>query len=122
MKTSCLTLAFIAALTVSGYTADNPPNADNTAKNERDRSKQTKTPIDQSNSKEDVKISADIRKAIIKDKSLSMTAKNVKIITSGGQVTLRGPVMNADEKMKIASAARTVAGAEKVTDELEIKK
>ena len=33
----------------------------------------------------------EIRQAVMKDKSLTMTAKNVKIITAYGKVTLSGP-------------------------------
>ena len=57
----------------------------------------------------------------MKDKSLTMTAKNVKIITAGGQVTLRGPVSSAEEKMKIEKLAKTAAGEKKVDNQLEVK-
>jgi len=50
-----------------------------------------------------------------------MTAKNVKIITAGGQVTLRGPVNSAEEKMKIEALAKTAAGDAKVDNQLEVK-
>ena len=97
------------------------PNADNTGKNERDRSGETKTPGDQSNTPEDLKITQAIRQAVVKDESLTMTAKNVKIITAGGQVTLRGPVNSAEEKMKIEKLAKTAAGEAKVDNQLEVK-
>lgn len=50
-----------------------------------------------------------------------MTAKNVKIITADGKVTLHGPVNSAEEKMKIEKLAKTVAGDAKVDNQLEIK-
>ena len=50
-----------------------------------------------------------------------MTAKNVKIITENGVVTLRGPVMNGAEKTKIVELAKTHAGTAKVEDQLEVK-
>lgn len=121
MNNLLLTITCAASLGLLGHAADAPAKVDNTAKNERDRSKETKTPVDESNAPEDIKITQDIRKAIVKDNSLSMTAKNVKVITAGGQVTLRGPVNNADEKAKIAAAAKSVAGETKVIDQLEIK-
>lgn len=57
----------------------------------------------------------------MKDDSLTMTAKNVKIITADGKVTLHGPVNSAEEKMKIEKLAKTVAGDAKVDNQLEIK-
>ena len=53
--------------------------------------------------------------------SLSMTAKNVKIITQNGVVTLRGPVKNAAEKAKIAQLAESAAGQAKIENQLEVK-
>ena len=94
---------------------------DNTGKNERDRSGETKTSGDQSNSSQDIKITADIRRAIVKDDSLTSTAKNVKVITAGGVVTLRGPVNSAEEKSKIEQLATAAAGGAKVDNQLEVK-
>jgi Predicted periplasmic or secreted lipoprotein len=95
--------------------------ADNTAKNERDRSGDTKTSGDQSNSAEDIKLTADIRKAVVGDGSLSMTAKNIKIISANGVVTLRGPVNTAAEKAQIEKLARNAAGKAKIENQLEVK-
>jgi osmotically-inducible protein OsmY len=95
--------------------------ADNTRKNERDRSGETTTSGDQSNSQEDVKITAAIRRAVVRDNSLSTTAKNVKIITANGMVTLRGPVKNDAEKAKIAELAQSAAGNAKIDNQLEVK-
>lgn len=120
-KRILLALTSVAALSLPALAADEKADADNTKKNERDRSGEMKTPGDQSNSPEDIKLAADIRRAVVKDDSLSMTAKNVKIITAGGQVTLRGPVNNAEEKMKIEQIAKSAAGDGKVIDQLEVK-
>ncbi len=122
MKKTLLTLTSILAVTYVALAADEKkPDADNTRKNERDRAGETKTPVDQSNSPEDLKITQVIRQAVVKDKSLTMTAKNVKIITAGGQVTLRGPVNSAEEKMKIEKLAKGAAGEAKVDNQLEVK-
>lgn len=121
-KKILLTFFSLAALSFSAAAADEKkPDPDNTDKNERDRSGDTKTPGDQSNTPEDLKITQAIRQAVVKDESLTMTAKNVKIITAGGQVTLRGPVNSADEKMKIEKLAKTAAGEAKVDNQLEVK-
>jgi hyperosmotically inducible protein len=111
----CLSLFTLSAL------AQDTPAADNTTKNQRDRSGETKTSGDQSNSSEDVKITAAIRRAVVKDHSLSATAKNVKIITADGAVTLRGPVKNEAEKAKIAELAQSAAGNAKIDNQLEVK-
>ncbi|MDQ6765713.1 MAG: BON domain-containing protein [Verrucomicrobiota bacterium] len=94
---------------------------DNTGKNTRDRSGETKTSGDQSNSPEDIKMTAAIRRAVVDDKSLSILAKNVKIITANGVVTLRGPVKTAAEKMTIGQLAMKNAGKVKIENQLEVK-
>jgi len=115
---------FVAALALTIASpalraADN--NADNTGRNDRDKSGATLTPIDQSNEPADLKITADTRKMVVDDKSLSMDAKNCKIITTaGGAVTLRGPVDSAAEKNTIANYAKK-AGATSVDNQLEVK-
>lgn len=121
IKKTLLAFTSIAALSFAAVAAEKKkPDADNTGKNERDRSGETKTPGDQSNSPEDLKITQSIRQAVMKDDSLTMTAKNVKIITAGGLVTLRGPVSSAEEKMKIETLAKAAAGEGKVVNQLEV--
>ena len=95
---------------------------DNTKVNERDRNTGTLTPGDQNNNENDLKITQQIRQAVMNDGSLSFTAKNVKIITQGGKVTLRGPVKTAEERSAIEAAARKVAGANQVDNQIEVKK
>jgi hyperosmotically inducible periplasmic protein len=105
--------------------ADQPPaNAapDNTKVNERDRNDAALTPLDQGNNEADLKITQQIRQAVMADDSLSFTAKNVKIITMNGKVTLRGPVKTPQERSAIEAAARKVAGATQVDNQLEVKK
>lgn len=72
----------------------------------------------QSNQSSDIAITRDIRRALMKDKSLSVAAHNVTIITKGGKVTLKGRVESAAEKQTVASAASNVAGAGNVEDQL----
>jgi osmotically-inducible protein OsmY len=121
-RTILVALACLSALSLAALAADNKKaEPDNTATNERDRSRETKTSGDQSNSSADLKITQDIRRALMKDSELSTTAKNIKIITDNGQVTLRGPVKNAQEKAKIDQLARSAAGGAKIDDQLEVK-
>lgn len=120
MKIPVLSLLTAAAFSVQAFAQ--APDADNTKKNERDAAGETLTPIDQSNDAADIKITADIRKMLMDDPSLSALAKNVKIITvTGGAVTLRGPVENEQEKITIEKHANMV-GATSVTNQIEIKK
>ena len=119
MKKITLTVLVASAFTLSAIAGEQPA-ADNTAKNERDASGETQTSGDQSNSPEDIKITADIRRAVVAEKSLSMTAKNVKIITANGMVTLRGPVNSAEEKALIAKLAHSAAGQAKIDNQLEV--
>ena len=123
MKAKQITLtAALLALTLSCATAqEKKGDADNTDRNKQDQTGKTKTPMDQSNAPEDIKLVATIRKMVVDDKSLSATAKNCKIITSGGRVTLRGPVNTAEEKAAIESHAKMSAGKDKVDSQLEVK-
>jgi osmotically-inducible protein OsmY len=93
---------------------------DNTGRNVRDRGGDTMTPGDQSNDKADLNLTQQIRKAIMSDESLSTNAKNVKIITANGLVTLRGPVNTLQEKTTIEAKAQSIAGASNVESQLEI--
>ena len=94
---------------------------DNTKVNERDRNQNEPTADQQKDNRSDRDITQQIRQSIMQDKSLSTYAHNVKIITQGGQVTLKGPVRSEDEKRAIETKATEVAGEHKVTSELNIK-
>ncbi len=127
MKKSTAVISVVIALSVSGASsylyADNyskPLEVDNTGINERDQSGVAKTPMDQSNATADVEITRRIRDAVTNDDSLSVNAQNVKIITVQGKVTLRGPVKNENEREKVVSVARKVAGSTRVQDQLEL--
>lgn len=98
-----------------------PPATDNTKTNERDRSAKEPTADQQKENRSDRDITQQIRQSIMKDKSLSTYAHNVKIVTQNGQVTLKGPVRSEDEKKAIEAKATQVAGEDKVTSELNIK-
>ena len=115
--------ALVVALAVAAWVpasraADYP--ADNSGKNVRDRQDNARTPGDQSNSKSDIAITQEVRKAVVADKALSTNAHNVKIITKNGVVTLRGPVKSPEEKDTIAAMAKQVAGVKNVDNQLEI--
>ena len=122
MKRTLLAIACLSALSLAALAADDEKSKpDNTKTNERDRSGETKTSGDQSNSSADLKVTQAIRQALMKDGELSTTAKNIKIITANGQVTLRGPVKNAQEKTKVDQIARSAAGGAQIDDQLDVK-
>lgn len=97
-----------------------PVRKDNTAINERDRASTAKSPIDQNENQKDVDTTASIRKRVV-ETDMSSNAKNSKIITQDGKVTLRGPVASGDEKKQIEQIAVDVAGAGNVDNQLEVQ-
>src|SRR5690606_23530384 len=72
------------------------------------------TPPDQLENSSDLEITQRIREAVMSDDGLSFTAKNAKIITRNGQVTLNGTVESEQERAAIAAAATRVVGANNV--------
>jgi hyperosmotically inducible protein len=81
----------------------NPPTADQQKMNPADRD-----------------LTKKIRMALHDDKSLSMYAHNIKIISQDGKVTLRGPVRSDDERAAIEAKAVAVAGDGNVTNHLHV--
>jgi osmotically-inducible protein OsmY len=99
---------------------DSQVPADNTKVNQRDRNQNEPTADQQKDNTNDRQLTAQIRRAIVKDKSLSTTAHNVKIIAQNGAVTLKGPVKSEEEKQAIESKATEIAGSGKVSNELQV--
>jgi hyperosmotically inducible periplasmic protein len=121
MKRTLLIIACISSLSLAATASDDEQTkADNTATNERDRSGETQTSGDQSNNSADLKITQAIRQALMKDGDLSTTAKNIKVITENGQVTLRGPVKNVQEKARVNQLAKSAAGGAHIVDQLDV--
>ena len=115
----CFTLC--AALPFIAHADQAATDADNTARNVRDRDHAEVTPPDQSTRADDIALTRRIRQAIIAHKSLSVNAHNVKIITVNGHVVLRGPVKTEEEKRIIEELAVTEATAANVDNQLEVK-
>ncbi len=74
----------------------------------------------QKSNKADRELTQKIRESVVADKSLSMSAHNVKIISRNGTVTLRGKVKSDEEKKAIEAKATETAGAGNVTSELTV--
>jgi hypothetical protein len=103
------------------FASSSATEPDNTERNVRDRNDSTLTPFDQRHSQADRDITAQIRKEIVAGKSLSVSARNVKIITVNGRVTLRGPVQTAEEKRLFGEIADRIAHSGNVDNQLEVK-
>jgi hyperosmotically inducible protein len=95
--------------------------ADNTKRNSTEENKNTDTAEKQSNNKDDLALTQKIRQEVMKNGSLSMNAKNIKIIVREGKVMLRGPVDSQQEKDTIGTKAGEIAGKDKVDNQLEVK-
>ena len=98
--------------------AQTPP--DNTKINKRDRAKGAATADQQKENDGDRDLAQKIRQSIVKDKSLSTYAHNVKVIAQGGNVTLKGPVRSDEEKRTIEMMANEIAGSGHVTNQLTV--
>ncbi len=94
--------------------------SDNTGVNARDTTG-AMTPLDQGNQADDLQTTQEIRKALIDSDSLSADAKNVKIITNGGIVTLRGPVRSDAERATVEMMARKAAETDRIVNELDVE-
>ena len=121
MIRASVVVAIVTTISMAAVAADEKTNPPNTAINKRDRSGETNTSGDQSNSSADLKVTQAVRRALMQDSQLSTTAKNIKVITANGQVTLRGPVNSAQEKAKIDQIAKSAAGSAQIVDQLDVK-
>lgn len=111
-----VTVAFLVYVPVASFAQ----SADNTGINKRDKSQKELTADQQGKTKSDREITQKIRKAVVADKSLSTNARNVKIITVGGMVTLKGPVRSEAEKNAIEEKAAGIVGKTNIKSEIDI--
>jgi osmotically-inducible protein OsmY len=119
-------IALFAPLLISGWVVTSAqqstdPQADNTKMNQRDRNSNEATADQQKANRSDRAITQQIRKSIASDKALSTNGHNVKVITQNGMVTLKGPVRSEAEKKAMEEKAAGVAGADKVTNEIDVQ-
>jgi hyperosmotically inducible periplasmic protein len=122
IRTLLATVILVSSLGLVGAQDNNasPVPADNTKVNQRDRNANEPTADQQKENTSDRQLTAQIRRSIVKDKSLSTSAHNVKIIAQDGVVTLKGAVKSDTEKQAIESKAAQIAGEGKVTNELQV--
>jgi osmotically-inducible protein OsmY len=112
----------IAAALLYGQAPDKSTKPDNSKVNERDRRSDEDTADQQKMNAADQELTRKIRQSIMEDKSLSINAHNIKIISQDGAVTLKGPVKSADEKKTVIAKAVAVTGnAGKVIDQVTVQ-
>jgi osmotically-inducible protein OsmY len=68
----------------------------------------------------DDEIAAKIRQAIKDDKAIAMYGDSVRLMVSGGMVTLKGPVRTEAEKKAIGAKADAIAGEINVMNNLVV--
>ncbi len=113
-------LLVVISCSASMASAEEPPKADNSAHNKGAMREDAVTAEKQGNDKSDIKVLAKVRKTIVGAKGLSMNAKNVKILSNGGSVTLKGPVDSEAEKSRVEELAKTCSGVTGVTNMITV--
>jgi hyperosmotically inducible periplasmic protein len=120
IRATVLTVVVTGLCAIATVTASAQAPADNTKVNTRDRDKAAVTADQQKENAADRDLTQKVRRALTQDKALSSYAHNVKIITQGGQVTLKGPVRSEDEKQTVEHMATELAGAGHVTNQMSV--
>lgn len=118
-KRNGLAVILSSLLITAGVFAET--ETDNTKINKRDTAATELTADEQKSSESDMNITQRIRQEIVKNKKLSTYAKNVKIITIDGKVTLKGPVRSRTEVDSILKTARATAGEANITNEMTVE-
>ena len=80
----------------------------------------TQTADSQPKDKADRLTAAQVRKAIVADKALSIYAHNIKVVVAGGKVTLEGPVHTEAERQQLLADAATVVEAETIINKITV--
>lgn len=121
MKNISHVLASASAVIVLSCALGSLPAHGQQPDNSKQNKDQSATADNQPNAQADRTTTANVRKAIIADKNLSMYAHNVKILTRGGHVTLKGPVKSEEEKQQVATDAASAVSADNISNELTVK-
>ena len=76
--------------------------------------------MDHSRSEDDIEVTRRIRQTLLSPNDLSLSAKNVTIVTRDGDVTLLGVVTSEDERFELVEIASALAGRGRVSEDLEV--
>jgi osmotically-inducible protein OsmY len=121
ISSGLVTAFFGSALLLPGSLLLAQTAPDNTSVNKQDRNEAAPNADTAKTNTSDTELMAHIRREVVKDKSLSTYAHNVKIVSRHGKVTLRGPVHTQQEKDTIEQYAKKYAGDGNVTDDITVK-
>ena len=112
----------LLVLPVVAWAGEKSPGRELYASEERGALENPPTgPANQGISTSDLLTTRDINQEICFASSLSKTAREVRVATYKGRVTLRGLVENAAEKRQIQAIAESIAGRGKVLNEIEVR-
>ncbi len=123
MKTYPIALLLAASFGfVQAALADNtqPTQPDNSRINRTIIEDRQKTAEDQGSSASEVEVARLIRQELTQDDTLSVNAKNLKIIVTGSIVTLKGPVQSVAEKRRVVACAKRAAPNRTIRDEVTV--
>ena len=96
------------------------PAKEKTILNSRSRNEKKMSAANPKEAPNDQALTQKIRAVIIDNDSLSTNAKNVKISSANGAVTLNGPVNNESEKNDLARIVKSIRGVHSVDNQLEV--
>jgi osmotically-inducible protein OsmY len=109
-----------SATTTKSKTAATATAPDNSAKNADVIRSDRETADQQSNAPSDVELAAKVRSALTNQDSLSTYAKNLKVITNKGMVTIRGPVRSQAEREEVERIVGGLAERNRMTVDITI--
>ncbi len=98
------------------------PDIDFSAISMRDDAGAAILAAEEGNDKSDLRIARALREAINDDKVLASLGQNIRIESRNGEVTLRGPVNNDAQRLRLAQLALNTAGVTGVNNELDVKR
>lgn len=98
------------------------PGTTTRSESDRDKEPESLTAQDQSNAPGDLDATKQIRREIVSRDDLSFAAKNIRVITRDGKVTVTGHVASEDEIETILEIVRDEMGEGQVTNNLEVQK
>lgn len=98
----------------------NASDAGGAGGNMLERDQKTPTSWDQGENDADLTVTQNIRRALVKDSSLSISAKNITVITKNGVVTLRGSVNSNNELDTVLKIVNSSKGNARLENLLEV--
>jgi osmotically-inducible protein OsmY len=87
----------------------------------QDRDRQMADPIAQGY-RHDARVEEMIHRSLAQDDALSDAAKNVKVVTTNGNVILKGNVASYDEKLKIEQLVKRTVKTALIENDLKVVK